>query len=136
MTDQELMDNYEFKIIERMIKREYPFVKKIVPSEGHELYKSLLFLDAVIDATKLFDYMKVAMPSYFPYMINSSTYGGSMATPYLTTFFQDDEHRPIAKDIQDKISSIITKTHKSSALPTELKLKRKPEFGGFILQLK
>ena len=53
MTYQQLMDNYEFKIAKKMLKREYPWIKDVVIREDEINKWNLIFLDVTIDPYEL-----------------------------------------------------------------------------------
>ena len=141
MTREELNNNYEFKVVQRALKQDFPFIKEIkVSDEALTKYTKDLYIDLVID----------------PYMIGHM-YGLTVWTPvtrdlkegrnywapYLSTFFSLDDNRhskvedtkeimsttrPISKAIEKMMDGI----HVSKALPSEYKLPKQLSVGSFI----
>lgn len=141
MTREELNNNYEFKVVQRALKQDFPFIKEIkVSDEALTKYKNNLYIDLVID----------------PYMIGHM-YGLSVWTPvtrdlkegrnywapYLSTFFSLDDGRhskvedtkeimSTTRPISKAISKIIEGIHISRSLPNEYKLDKNIGVGSFI----
>lgn len=141
MTREELNNNYEFKVVQRALKQDFPFIKEIkVSDEALTKYKNNLYIDLVID----------------PYMIGHM-YGLSVWTPvtrdlkegrnywapYLSTFFSLDDGRhskvedtkeimSTTRPISKAISKIIEGIHISRNLPNEYKLDKNIGVGSFI----
>ena len=55
MTEEELYDNYEFKVTKRALMREFPFIKNVYVKDPATIdqYKSFIFLDADINPYEL-----------------------------------------------------------------------------------
>jgi hypothetical protein len=119
MTYEQLMDNYEFKIAKKMLKREYPWIKDVVIKDNDEINKyNLIFLDVIIDPYELGRQEDWTVTSYLSRTINDV---GEYWSPYLSSFFKDvlwEDARPL----QDDINKALTSIHTSPALPIDLRL--------------
>jgi len=119
MTYEQLMDNYEFKIAKKMLKREYPWIKDVVIKDNDEINKyNLIFLDVIIDPYELGGQEDWTVTSYLSRTINDL---GEYWSPYLSSFFRDimwEDARPL----QDGVNKALTSIHTSPALPIELRL--------------
>ena len=119
MTYEQLMDNYEFKIAKKMLKREYPWIKDVVIKDNDEINKyNLIFLDVIIDPYELGRQEDWTVTSYLSRTINDL---GEYWSPYLSSFFRDimwEDARPL----QDGVNKALTSIHTSPALPIDLRL--------------
>jgi hypothetical protein len=119
MTYEQLMDNYEFKIAKKMLKREYPWIKDVVIKDNDEINKyNLIFLDVIIDPYELGRQEDWTVTSYLSRTINDV---GEYWSPYLSSFYKDimwEDARPL----QDSINKSLASIHTSPALPIELRL--------------
>jgi hypothetical protein len=51
MTEQDIYDNYEFKVLDRALRREFPFIKKVYVKDPADIgkYETMQFLDVDIN---------------------------------------------------------------------------------------
>ena len=120
MTYEELIDNYEYKIAKKMLKREYPWIKDVVIKNDHdEINKyNLIFLDIIIDPYELGRQEDWTVSKYLDRSINEQ---GEYWSPYLSSFYKDimwEDARPL----QDGINKSLASIHTSPAHPTDLRL--------------
>ena len=120
MTYEELIDNYEYKIAKKMLKREYPWIKDVViKNDNDEINKyNLIFLDVIIDPYELGRQEDWTVTKYLDRNINEQ---GEYWSPYLSSFYKDimwEDARPL----QDGINKALASIHTSPALPTDLRL--------------
>ena len=120
MTYEQLMDNYEFKIAKKMLKREYPWIKDVgIKDDINEINKyNLIFLDVTIDPYELGRQEDWTVVRFLKRSINDI---GEYWSPYLSSFFKDvmwEDARPLQDGVNKELASI----HTSPALPTELRL--------------
>ena len=128
MTEEELYDNYEFKVTKRALMREFPFIKNVYVKDPATIdqYKSFIFLDADINPYELSHQYGLKVDKITDkYLRRGEPYWG----PYLSLFISGgvEETWPIKKAIGDLIHSI----RKSPAIPQELKLDRELEIKGY-----
>jgi hypothetical protein len=137
VTQKEVEDSYEFKLMKKILKREYPWIVDILVPDDEEINKyALIFLLIVIDPFLLQQmtgwpfnyYMKVYLDGY---MKAEGPY--SYRTSYLTTIYDvsRDESNPIQDDIENTMRAIA----KSPAIPQDLKLNKDRTFvvGEYVL---
>jgi len=127
MTEQELNDNYEFKVTKRALLREYPFIKKVFIKHPDEIdkYNSMIFFDVVIDPYILGNMFGVKICNVVErYLRQGDTYW----SPYLSSYFADREN---TYDIKKEIDNLIWGIHNSTAIPPELKLGKKLDIGSW-----
>jgi len=127
-TREEIEDNYEFKVIKRLLKKEFPFITDVNLTDNWEEYRSLLFVDVSIDAPKLMEYLNI------PITRESTRYLSvfSSYSPYLTSLFASkyDEDNRIS-NLAKKIQATSTKIQQSASIPLEMKLPRPVSISGW-----
>jgi len=121
MTEQELYDNYTFKVVKRALMREFPFIKNVYVKDPATIdeYKSFIFLDADINPYEMSHMYGLKVDRITDkYLRRGEPYWG----PYLSLFVSGgvEETWPIKKAISDLMYSI----QKSPAIPQEFKLDR------------
>jgi hypothetical protein len=138
VTQKEVEDSYEFKLIKKILRREFPWiVDLLVPSDEEINNWGLIFLPIVIDPFLLQQmegwpfnhYMRV----YFSgYLKTEGPY--SYRTSYLTTVY--DVPRDVTNPIRDEIEDTMKAVAKSPAIPQDLKLNKDRTFvvGEFVLK--
>lgn len=122
MTQEELESNYEYKVIKKALKQEYPF---IVDMKNHpdELNKyNIIFLDAIVDPIK--------MSEYFNKPLSKSTYNwhilkmGPRTSIYVSSILGGmgiDEGSAFQREVDDLIEGM----QKSKSIPEDYKLPKK-----------
>ena len=118
MTYEQLIDNYEFKIVKKMLKREYPWIKDVDIREDEINKYNLIFLDVTMDPFELGRQEDWTPSRYLRRRIEDD---GEYWSPYLSSFFKDimwEDARPL----QDSINKSLASIHISPALPIELRL--------------
>ncbi len=137
VTQKEVEDSYEFKLIKKILKREYPWIVDILVPSDEEINKyGLIFLPIVIDPFLLQQmegwpfngYMRAYLTGFLkpegPY---------SYRTSYLTTVY--DVPREETIPIQDNIENTMRAVAMSPAIPQDLKLNKDRTFvvGEYVL---
>jgi hypothetical protein len=131
ITPEQLENNYEYKVVKRMIKKEYPWVIDIIPPSEDKLNEyNLIFIDLVIDPYKLQQEKGWELVYYIPRYIKTM---GRYYSAYLSTIF----NVPYAEgqEIPNEIERMVRNIKWSPALPQDLKLpkNRNISVGGFIV---
>jgi len=121
MTEQELYDNYTFKVVKRALMREFPFIKNVYVKDPATIdqYNSFIFLDVDINPYEMSHMYGLKVDRITDkYLRRGEPYWG----PYLSLFVSGgvEETWPIKKAISDLMYSI----QKSTAIPQEFKLDR------------
>ena len=117
MTYEELLNNYEFKLASKIIKREYPFIKKVIMREPEDINKySLIFLDFEVDPKKLMEFYGEDLASYVLWNIkNNKTFWSS----YLTLFMETGNREKYG---ETQFNDLLKSVHTQASIPSELKL--------------
>jgi len=133
ITTEQFLDNYEYKVIKRLLKREFPFIIDVVPTENFEDYNSVHFIYVVIDPNKFIEeHPEAKLYSYIQYLgeifMPGYVYGMS-----LKFFFESDEDLyPIQREIEDTIIAV----HNSNSIPSDLALPTSISISGFLVPKK
>ena len=128
MTKEQIESTYEFTVAQRMLKREFPFIKKIVLTDDWSDYQSLYFIDTIIDVDKLSSMYNVKDNKSKYYTVGDAAYLSSLLRTY------DNDSKEVLSNIEDKVKDILDKLHKSGALTPEMRLDRKISPSGWIRQ--
>ncbi len=128
MTEQELYDNYEFKVLDRALRREFPFIKKVYVKDPDDVdrYDTMQFLDVDINPYEMVQQYGLRIdPIADRYLRRGEPYWA----PFLSMFVKGDveESYPIKKAINDLVNSV----QKSTALPQEFKLDQELDIGTY-----
>ena len=128
MTEQELYDNYTFKVVKRALMREFPFIKNVYVKDPDSIdkYKSFIFLDVDINPYELsHQYGLRVDPITHKYLRRGEPYWA----PYLSMFIKSgvEDTYPIKQAINDLVHGI----QKSPAIPQEFKLDRELDIGSY-----
>jgi hypothetical protein len=131
LTSEQLENNYEYKVVKKMIKKEYPWVIDVIPPSEKDLNEyNLIFLDLVIDPYILQEEKEWPIIYYIIY--NLKHYGTYKGT-YLSVIF-DVSYRE-SQDVIEEMITLAQGVKKSPALPKDLKLPENRRFsiGSFII---
>lgn len=123
ITYDEIVNSYEFKLTEKILKREYPWIKKLdIRPEDLENYR-IIFLDVFIDPYEL---AKEKGWKINWFMVNDLRKGRTSRENFLTLFFNIsyEDHKDVMKEIDD----ILHYVKKSPAIPRDLKLQTERQF--------
>lgn len=117
LTYDDIVNSYEFKLTEKILKREFPWIKRIdIRPEELEKYK-IIFLDIYFDPYE-FAREKDWLINW--YKVGELHRGESLRESYLTIFFNVsyDESREVTSEIEETINAV----KESNAIPRDLKL--------------
>jgi hypothetical protein len=117
LTREELYNNYEFRVVKKILKDTYPWIKDVIVEDPNKINQyNLLFVDIMIDPYELAQQTDEPVAKY----IGSTAFANYFSSPYLSTFFTSD--LKTYNKIQDEIDQTLASIHSSSALPSHLKL--------------
>jgi hypothetical protein len=129
-TIEEFKNNFEFKITKKALMREFPFILDV----GVKDYES-------INRWKFTSYIELSINPYiisniygFPireWVTTSLKNGKPFQSSYLTLFFNKDYHGEV-DDLQREIQKITLATHRSPAIPPEMKLGKEMDADSFV----
>ena len=121
MTKEEIESNYEFKLTKKTLLRQFPWIKDMVPCEDEEEYKSLCFVELIIDPFELAEERGWEVASYVS-PVGSFMQHRGFTSPYLSTYYKERESPgEVEKQIENEMKMI----HDTPAIPTDLKLKKR-----------
>ena len=118
MTQEELENNYTYKIIRKVLMREYPWIKDVqLDVPGLEKFEYALFLDIYINPYELGEERGYNVARWIESAIrNKEDYYTSVITMYFDG--SSEEMRAITQEVNDTI----TATQNSPAIPPDLRL--------------
>jgi len=130
-TQEEIYNNYEFKVVKRALMNQFPWIKDITVDQEQLDRYNIVFLNFDIDVTMLGEEYEWTLT---PWVLRASKENKRYHGMYLGLFFQSvgyDETKHIIEDIEKTIKDI----NKSPALPSELKMKgdRRFSVGDFTM---
>jgi len=133
VTKEEVENSYEFKLIKKILKREFPWIIDVLlPSDEEINQYSLIFVNVLIDPYMLQretgwpfnSYMKFYFGTDNTFLHTHEPYAYS--TAYLTTMY--DVPREDSNYIQEDIEKTMRQIAKSPAIPEDLKLGKDRQF--------
>lgn len=118
ITEQEVYDNYEFKVIKRALMREYPWVTDVKVSQEDLDSYTLIFLELDVDIPKLLEQTGWSLTSWVQRAYNQGKYyhGNNIG------LFIDKPALTVTRLLQTEMDKFIDDIHKSPALPEDLKI--------------
>jgi hypothetical protein len=125
MNKQEVENSFPFKAVKKILKKNYPFIIRLVVPDDVEKYKSLIFLDIYIDIYKLMEIMpKYEIDNFYMRYYLSSDPNIWGASSFAAFFNGDNIQERIAyfKPLIDDILNILHSVARSTAIPQELRL--------------
>lgn len=138
MTTGEFLNNYEYKVTKRLVKKEYPFIIDLIPTERFEQYDFLKFVYAVVDPYKMMELYPKLSPlyKYINYSMNIEVNGVEYIYGVTLKSFLDDDKANTAEALKIgfHIDNIISSIHKSPAIPDDMRIQYgEIEVSGYII---
>ena len=124
MTQEEVENNYTYKIIRKVLMREYPWIKDVqLDIPGLEKFEYAIFLDVYINPYELGEERGYNVARWIEQSIrNKEDYYTSVITMYFDG--SSEEMRAITTEVNDTISA----TQNSPAIPVDLRLPENRRF--------
>lgn len=126
VTPSELENNYEFKLMKKVLRQEYPWILDILVPKDEDINKfNLIFLPIVIDPFMLQKEVGLPIEKWIRRYLTEDKYqymGKPYAyvSSYISTMFKGD--REITQQIHDEVEKTMRSVEKSAAIPNDLKL--------------
>jgi hypothetical protein len=122
MTKEELENNYTYKVVSRVLKRQFPFITDIsVSEEDLSKYKRSIFLNISVNPFMIGQMFGVKVANYVTRALER---GETYQTLYLSIMFggsaRDEMH-----ELQDLMGKVIKTTTQSSSIPHEMRVYNK-----------
>jgi len=124
MTAEEIENNYTYKIVRKVLMREFPWIKDVqLDTDGLDKYKYVLFLDLFIDPYELGEEREYNVARWIDSAVRNKE---DYATTIISMYFNGstDEMRGIT----DEVNYTIESTQDSPAIPIDLRLPENKDF--------
>jgi len=124
MTQQEIENNYTYKIVRKVLMREFPWIKDVqLDVPGLEKFQYVLFLNIYMNPYELGEERDFKVAKWIEQAIrNNEDYNTSVITMYFEG--SSDEMREVTQELNDTISA----TQNSPAIPVDLRLPENKRF--------
>jgi hypothetical protein len=133
ITREEFLDNYEYKVTKRLLKKEFPFIIDVVPTENFEDYNSVHFVYVVIDPNKFIqEHPEAEIWSYLRYLGEIFMPGYVYGMSFKFFFESPEDYYPLQEEIGDTIRGV----HLSNSIPPDLKLPTTIGVSGYLIPKK
>jgi hypothetical protein len=128
MTEQDLINSLEFKIIKKTLKLEYPWIKDIIPDGDPDMYKFTIYINVIFDPFELSKIFNIPPANWVRRFLLDA--GKIEQLCSLSTFFNIKVREQIL-NIEDEIKRTIKSIHSSRVINQSLKLDREILISGF-----
>ena len=129
-TQEELDSNYTFKIIQKSLKQEFPFIKKVYLREPKDIDKwsNNIFVDADINPYEISERYGFPLDGLAERYLRR---GQEYWSPHLSMFFKLNtiEERRIIGNIVNDTNYLIHSIQENAAIPDHLKFFKKVNIG-------
>ena len=131
-TQEELDSNYTFKIIQKSLKQEFPFIKKVYLREpkGLDLWSNNIFVDVDINPYEISERYGLPLDGLAERYLRR---GQDYWSPHLSMFFKLNtiEERRIIGNIVNDTNYLIHSIQENAAIPDHLKFFKKVNIGAW-----
>ena len=139
VTPTEVENNYEFKLMKKVLRQEYPWVLDVLVPKDEDINKyNLIFLPIVIDPFMLQKEVGLPIEAWIKRYLTDERYKQTYrqyayVSSYISTMFNGDRDTP--RDLQEKVDITMKSVGRSPAIPDNLKLGKGRQFssGEFII---
>ncbi len=132
-TQEELENNYEFKVTKRALLREFPFVKDVNFKHNEDInrWNDSIYINLDIDPFVLSHMYGLPL---WNTIVRYLKRGESYWSPYLSLFIGGDNRVEDVSPIVKAMEELVIGVHRSPAIPEELKLGKKIMIGSFTAE--
>jgi hypothetical protein len=130
MTKEEVENNYTYKVVCRVLKRQFPFITDItVDEEDLSKYKHNIYLNISVNPFVLGQMFGVKVADYVTRTLER---GDSYGTIYLSIMFGGSASNEM-HELQELMGKVVKSTSQSSSIPHEMRVYDKHfNIGDFI----
>jgi len=124
MTQQEIENNYTYKIVRKVLMREFPWIKDVqLDVPGLEKFEYAIFLDIYMNPYELGEERDFEVAHWIESAIRQ---GEDYDTSVISMYFNGstDEMRDVTQEINDTIEA----TQNSPAIPVDMRLPENKRF--------
>jgi hypothetical protein len=131
MTKEELENNYTYKVVTRVLKKQFPFITDIsVSDEDLSKYKRSIFLNISVNPFMIGQMFGVRVANY---VIRELERGETYQSIYLSIMFGGSAREEMY-ELQELMSKVIKTTTQSSSIPHEMRVYDKEfSIGDFLV---
>jgi hypothetical protein len=131
MTIDRLYNNYEFKVLRRVLMRKFPWIKSVYVNEDELEKYEVIFLYFEIDPEEVAEAYGFELVDYIRKRWERPE---EYETPFLSLLSSDFPLEEYNSRVADEIKKVIKEVHDSPALPEELKIPRDSGvyIGGYV----
>lgn len=131
-TQEELDNNYTFKLIQKSLKKEFPFIKKVYLRDPKDLDKwsKNIFVDVDINPYEISERYGLPLDRLTERYLRR---GQEYWSPHFTMFFKINtiEERRTIGNIVNEINYLIHSIQENAAIPDHLKFFKKVNIGAW-----
>ena len=127
----QVLSSGEFKIIRKILKREFPYIKDVVPSSVLDDYNTVTFLDIILDTPTFEETLGVQMSNIMKGIYKDDIEKGTFFTTYLPSVYGRDDKEALV-DFNDNVRDTLKRINKSSVVPDEMRLKPRADISNYI----
>jgi hypothetical protein len=129
MTQQEIENNFTYKIVRKVLMREYPWIKDVrLDIEGLEKYTNVIFIEIFIDPYQMTNMYGWNVPRWIETSIRE---GEPYESTVLSLFVKQSSEE--VKWLRDEIEQTIYHTQNSPAIPQDMRLDKQIVVGYYRL---
>jgi hypothetical protein len=121
MTEQEILNSFQFKLIRKMLRKEFKWIKDLELDGDPNRYDSTIFLQIVMDPFQCAEEEGLTVAMY----VHKNT---PMDCGTLSVFFNESYENPLIVNIKDEIKDIVYDGNRNVSIPEDLKLPNKKVF--------
>jgi len=127
-TREDIENNYEFKVMKRLLKKEFPFITDMRLTDNWDEYNSLYFIDITVNPTMLMELLNIPdSPNATRYLRGYRTAVAYLSMLFPSSFNRDDSISNLAKQVQ----TTITRVHQSPSIPEDMILYKPVSISGW-----
>lgn len=139
VTPNEVENNYEFKLMKKVLRQEFPWIKDVLVPNDEDINKyNLIFLQLVIDPFMLQQEVGLPLERWIKRYLSDPLHTNTnrpyaYISAYISTMFNGD--RDITRDLHDDVEKTMRSVGRSAAIPHDLKLRKGRAFspGEYII---
>lgn len=127
-TREDIENNYEFKVMKRILKKKFPFITDMKLTDNWDDYNSLYFVDVTINPTMLMELLNIPdTPNATRYLRVFNVPVSYLSMLFPSSFNRDESISALGKQVQ----STLTRVHQSSSIPEDMILYRPVSISGW-----
>lgn len=123
-TLDELYNNYEFKVVKKVLMREYPWIKDVSVNPKDLDYYNIIFMNLDFDPIKLGEDKDWELSPWVKKAYDEGKYYHEM---YLSLFYNKISFED-SDELKQELESLMNSVHNSPALPKDLKIEGERKF--------